>query len=77
MQHQGLPKEFSHVQKTKMHHMKSNSISGRAAKSISKKCEMEQVDIPIYLYEIVYKYKGIWGCGQPKNILAEITILDQ
>lgn len=23
---------------------------------------MEQVDIPIYLYEIVYKYKSIWGC---------------
>lgn len=51
--------------------MKSNSISRRAAKSISKKCEMEQVDIPIYLYEIVYKYKGIWGCGQPKNILEK------
>lgn len=59
--------------------MKSNSISRRGAKSISKKCEMEQVDIPIYLYEIVYKYKGIWGCGQLKNILEKkkITILDQ
>lgn len=32
---------------------------------------MEQVDIPIYLYERVYKYKSIWGCGekkQPPNI---------
>jgi len=57
--------------------MKCNSISRRAAKSISKKSGMEQVDIPIYFYEIVYKYKAIWGYGQLKNVLAKIIALDQ
>lgn len=57
--------------------MRSYSISRRPAESLSKKCETKQVDLSIYVYEIVHKYEGICGCGQPKNILAKITVLDQ
>lgn len=55
MQHQEFPKELAYTQNPKMCHMTSNSISRRAAKSISKGCETEQEGIPIYLYELVYK----------------------
>lgn len=55
MQDHELLKELAYTQNPKMCHMINNSISRRAAKSISNGCEMEQVGIPIYLYEIVYK----------------------
>lgn len=38
---------------------------------------MKQADISIYVYEIVHKYEGIWGCGQPKNhYLRSVAICD-
>lgn len=39
---------------------------------------MEQVDLPTYLSKTAHKYKGIWGCGQPKKYTGnKITNLDQ
>lgn len=55
MQDQELPKELAHTQNPKMCHMTSNSISRRAAKSISNGYEIEQIGIPIYLHKIAYK----------------------
>lgn len=55
MQGQESPKELAYTQNPKMCHMTTNYISKSTTKSISNGCEIEQVGIAIYLYEIVYK----------------------